>query len=201
MSEAREKLLASVVAELDRGGLGERSLRDIAAATGTSHRMLIHHFGSREGLLVAVVEAVEQGERAAAVERYSPADIDPAEELRRTWRRLSEPSLAGRERLFFECYARALQGEEPFARLLPGAVEDWIAALSATDVARGVPVREARARSRFVLALVRGLLLDVLATGDRAGAADAIEAFLALVGAAASAGAQANEARAPKRQS
>ncbi len=183
MSNARSKLLAGVISELDRGGLGERSLRELAAAVGTSHRMLIHHFGSREGLLVAVACEIEADERARTLGRYAPLDIDPAEELRRTWARLSSPEHAGRQRLFFECYARALQGEAPFSRLLPGAVDDWIGALSATDVARGIPPREARARSRFVLALLRGLLLDLLATGDRQGAVDAVETFLALVGA------------------
>lgn len=183
MSQARENLLQAVIAELDRAGLRDRSLRELGAAAGASHRMLIHHFGSREGLLVAVVQQVEADERAAALERYTPADIDPAEELRVTWRRLSDPSVAGRERLFFECYARALTGEAPFARLVPGAVDHWVDALSATDVARGLPAREARARSRFVLALLRGLLLDLLATGDRQGTTDAIEVFLAMIGA------------------
>ena len=182
MSDARENLLLAVIAELDRGGLRDRSLREIAAAAGTSHRMLIHHFGSREGLLVAVVEQIESDERAATEGRYAPVDIDPAEELRFTWRRLSDPAVAGRERLFFECYARGLAGEAPFTRLFPGAVERWVAALSATDVARGFPKRVARARSRCVLALLRGLLLDLLATSDREGTTDALEAFLAMVG-------------------
>ncbi|MFO0591566.1 MAG: TetR/AcrR family transcriptional regulator [Polyangiaceae bacterium] len=183
MSEARENLLRSILAELDLRGLGDRSLRDLAAAAGTSHRMLIHHFGSREGMLVAVVEHIESEERAATEGRYAPVDIDPAEELRVTWGRLSDPSVAGRERLFFECYARGLTGEAPFTRLFPGAVERWVGALSATDVARGFPLDAARARSRCVLALLRGLLLDLLATGDREGTTAALEAFLTMAGA------------------
>ena len=55
----RDELLAAVVADCAEHGLGHRSLRDIAGHVGTSHRMLIHHFGSREALMVAVVEAVE----------------------------------------------------------------------------------------------------------------------------------------------
>jgi AcrR family transcriptional regulator len=182
--DARAALLEKVIAELDRGGLGDRSLRDLAAAVGTSHRMLIHHFGSREGLFVAVVEAIEAAERDETVKRYAPLDLDPAEALRRTWKRLVRAEHAGRQRLFFECYARGLQGEEPFARMLPGAVDDWLAAVGATEEARGVPPREARARARVGLALLRGLLLDVLATGDRRGATEAIEAFIALAGGA-----------------
>ena len=37
-----------VVEEFAARGIGDRSLRDMAEAVGTSHRMLLHHFGSRE---------------------------------------------------------------------------------------------------------------------------------------------------------
>ena len=43
-----------------RNGIGRRPLRAIADEVGTSHRMLLHHFGSRDDLLVAVVEEVER---------------------------------------------------------------------------------------------------------------------------------------------
>lgn len=186
MSEAlggpREKLLARVIDELDTNGLGERSLRDLAAAVGTSHRMLIHHFGSRQQLLVAVVQTFEAAERSEELTLHfdEAAVAEPADAVRATWARLSQPAMAGRERLFFECYARALQGEVPFDRLLPGAVEDWLDAFSAEQVARGRPQAEARALARLGLALMRGLLLDLLATGDRIGTTAALELFLSL---------------------
>jgi AcrR family transcriptional regulator len=178
MQEPRERLLHSVIAELDAHGLGDRSLRDIAQAVGTSHRMLIHHFGSREGLLVAIVETVEAGERerSAAVAAVAPADFDAA--FRAAWRHFAQPRQAGRERLFYECYSRALQGEPPFDRLLPGAVTTWVDMIAAGERARGTPAPLARARARLYLALIRGLLLDLLATGDRRGTAAALDAFL-----------------------
>jgi AcrR family transcriptional regulator len=179
MQEPRERLLHSVIAELDAHGLGDRSLRDIGQAVGTSHRMLIHHFGSREGLLVAIVETVEAGERERAAEVAAVAPTDFATAFRATWRHFAQPRQAGRERLFFECYARALQGEEPFARLLPDAVTTWVDTVAAGERARGAPAAVARARARLYLALIRGLLLDLLATGDRRGTAAALDAFLA----------------------
>jgi AcrR family transcriptional regulator len=178
MPERRERLLHSVIEELDAHGLRDRSLRDIAEAVGTSHRMLIHHFGSREGLLVAIVEAVEAGERARAaqVAEVDPTDFDAA--FRAAWRHFAQPRQAGRERLFYECYARALQGEQPFARLLPEAVTTWVDMIAAGERARGTAAPLARARARLYLALIRGLLLDLLATGDRRGTAAALDAFL-----------------------
>ena len=141
--------------------------------------MLSHHFGSREGLFVAVVDAVEAGERVQTLDDHAHAD--PAAAVRASWRRLSQPSMAGRERLFFECYARGLQGEEPFASMVAGAVTNWVHATAAIEERRGVPRRHARARARASLALFRGLLLDLLATGDRRGVDDALEAFMSLL--------------------
>src|ERR1700730_10614042 len=64
-ASARERLLAAAPAIALQGGLADLSLRELAAAIGTSHRMLLYHFGSREGLLAAVTLAVEEAERTA----------------------------------------------------------------------------------------------------------------------------------------
>src|SRR3954454_5252803 len=61
--EARDALLAKVMTAAAQDGLADRSLREIAATAGTSHRMLIYHFGSREGLLAQVVARMEAAQR------------------------------------------------------------------------------------------------------------------------------------------
>ena len=61
---ARDRLLDAVIEHFVADGLADQSLRRIAEATGTSHRMLLYHFGSREGLMLAVVRAVEARTRA-----------------------------------------------------------------------------------------------------------------------------------------
>jgi AcrR family transcriptional regulator len=155
----KQELLHAVVAELERGGIGDRSLRDIAAAVGTSHRMLIHHFGSRQGLLTEVVRSVEAAQRTF----LASLDLGPEDAMDAMWIRLSDPSLWPAERLFFECYARACRGEEPYASLLPGLVDDWLDQVVATGSA------VERARARLGLAVFRGLLLDLVGTEDRAG--------------------------------
>ena len=174
----RQELLEAVVADLARSGIGDRSLRDIAAAVGTSHRMLIHHFGSREGLLTEVVRAVEADQRTF----LAGLDVPPAEVLTAMWRRLSDPALWPAERLFFECYARASRGEQPYASLLPGLVDDWLDRSVALDpTAKAPDDPAARARARVGLALYRGLLLDLVGTEDRAGVDAAFDAFRELV--------------------
>src|SRR3954451_22504022 len=58
--EARQRLLDAAIDYVVGHGLTDLSLRGLAAELGTSHRMLSHHFGSKEGLWVAIVEEVER---------------------------------------------------------------------------------------------------------------------------------------------
>jgi hypothetical protein len=104
------------------------------------------------------------------------------------WRRLSDPALWPAERLFFECYARAARGEQPYASLLPGLVDDWLDRVVELGlVASGPPgdTVDQRARARLGLAVFRGLVLDLVATGDRAGVDAAFAAWRAIIEAVA----------------
>lgn len=163
-------------------GASDLSLRGLAAAIGTSHRMLIHHFGSKDGLLVAVVQAVEARQRAHLAELVMPADATPTQAMAAFWRHLADPALAPYERLFFELYGQALQGRPGTVALLDDVVDGWLAPGIALGIAAGQTEAEARAGARLGLAITRGLLLDLLATGDRAGVDAALEQFIALLG-------------------
>jgi AcrR family transcriptional regulator len=175
VTDRRADLLRRVVKAAAAGGLARRSLRDLAARVGTSHRMLIHHFGSREGVLTAVVEAVERDQN----ERLGDLPDDTAEAIRVSWRRTSVPSLWPIERLFFECYARGAQGEKPFNRLVPALIEQTLAAVATrADVSAS---DDGRAGARLGLAVIRGLLLDLVATGDRRATDRALELYASMV--------------------
>jgi len=178
-SQSRERLLAAAVDHALSAGIADLSLRQIAAAIGTSHRMLIYHFGSREGLLVAVTQAVEEQQRAALL----TSGVATPQEARQSWRRLSDPKLWPQERLFFELYSYALLGRPGTEGFLDGIVESWVAPVAGALVKAGADERTARADARLGVAVVRGLLLDLLATRDRAGVDEAYERFLARVSA------------------
>src|SRR5215211_3716953 len=173
----RERLLAGAIEHVSKHGVGEISLRGLAAALGTSHRMLLYHFGSREALLIEVIRTVEEQQRAALAQiLQEEADAPPAEVMRRMWARVADPALWPNERLFFEVYAQALQGSPHALPLLDGIVDAWVEPLAAL-VAPGRPEAEARAEARLGVAVVRGLLLDLLATGDREAVDAAMERY------------------------
>jgi len=177
--DAKAALLSAAIGHLAESGLGGATLRSIASAIGTSHRMLIYHFGSRDGLLLAIVHSVEDEQRAAMAELAADAGASVADLAHRMWERVADPRLHPHERLFFELYGRALQGDPGAAPMLQWVVPAWLDQLTALLVARGLPADRARATARLGLATVRGLLLDLLATGDRAGADAAMELFVA----------------------
>jgi AcrR family transcriptional regulator len=175
---ARERLLAAAMEHVAEHGVGDLSLRGLAAALGTSHRMLSYHFGSREGLLIEVIRTVEARQRAALATLLLDEDASPAEVMRRAWQGVADPALWPNERLFFEIYTQALQGHPHAQPLLDGIVELWVAPLARILVAEGRTEAEARAEARLGVAVTRGLLLDLLATGDRKAVDAAIERYI-----------------------
>lgn len=172
MAAARDALLTRVIADVAANGLSDRSLRDVAASVGTSHRLLLYHFGSRPGLVSAVVERVESDQRAA-LRALADGISDPAELVRALWRQVSDESVRPLVRLFFESVAYTAQ--RPDAERLTGSwldesegiTSDLGIAFDAVDIRLGI-------------AVVRGLLIDVVVTGDVAAADASLERFLQL---------------------
>jgi AcrR family transcriptional regulator len=173
---ARERLLEAIVGYIAEHGVGDLSLRTLAAGVGSSHRMLIYHFGSKEGVLTAVVEAVEKRQRQAVAEIEIGEDADAAAWA--LWKRWSDPSLAPFVKLFFELSAHAIQGRPHARPLLDSLVEPWIGLAAEIHVQRGLTRSAARAEARLGVAVVRGLLLDLLATGDRRGVDQAMRRYI-----------------------
>jgi AcrR family transcriptional regulator len=164
----RDALLLRAIEHFATHGVGDTSLRSLAEAIGTSHRMLIYHFGSREGLLAAVVEAVERGARETLLRMVEEAadDPDPLDAGLRYWRLVTDDALVYGP-LFFELSSHAMLGLPHAAELRSTLVTTWLDALTTMWRARGVPARTARTQARLDLAVARGLLHDLLLTGDR----------------------------------
>jgi AcrR family transcriptional regulator len=178
-TDVRDKLLAATLDYVATHGVGDLSLRQLAAGIGSTHRVLIFHFGSKEALLAEVVAAVERQQRDFMEElTAAEAPRSAIEEVRLMWKRVSDPAMAPYVRLFFELSGQALQGRENTEQLLDSLIGLWLEPLPAMLVQGGAPEAAAAEDGRIVLATVRGLLLDLLASGDRAGVDRAMERFL-----------------------
>ena len=166
MPDARTALLEKIIDEVALNGLADRSLRDIADAVGSSHRMLLYHFESRAGLVAAIVTRVESNQRDALIALATETD-DPADLIRRLWERVSAPDLRPFVRLFYECVA--LTGGD-------GLTDPWLA--TGADVAESIAAGTDSDLLRLGVAVTRGLLIDVLATGEVAPATRSLERFI-----------------------
>ena len=165
---SRDRLIADAVALAARGGISHLSLRRLAGELGTSHRMLIYHFGSRDGITAEIVRVVEEQQRAALQDLLADDDLPPLEQARRFWDHVV--AAAGSfGPLFFELTGQALQGRPHTVLLLDGLVNTWLEPLAALYERLGISAEQAPVHARLRLAAARGLLLDLLVTGDRAG--------------------------------
>jgi len=174
--QRRAELLDAVVDYTVEHGFSEVSWRPVAAALGVSPTTLVHHFGTKEQMLVAILGRLR--ERIAADSDRAGAQPDLATAARAAWTRTSDPRRWAEFRLFFAVYGRALQAPEQFAGFLERVVADWMSALVDAQGPDTDPATATR-MATLVIATIRGLLLDLLATGDRDRVQGAAESFLA----------------------
>jgi AcrR family transcriptional regulator len=175
--DPKEALLDRVIDHVAASGLADQSLRELAGGAGTSHRMLLYHFGSRAGLVAAIAARIEAQQRATlatlAAQATGPADLQ-----RRLWAQVSDPAIAPFVRLFFDVLGLALAGSPGTERFRADLIEPWLA--QATTASEAVGIVPRREELRLGVAVTRGLLIDALATGDVAGATAAHERFIEL---------------------
>ena len=150
---AKERLLDAVIEHFSVDGLADQSLRRIAEAVGSSHRMLLYHFGSKDGLLLEVVRAVEARTQAEFAAIGAEAGGESDELVRRMWAHVADPAWADFERLFFAVDGRALQGDVSTLPLLRHDLEGWLETNVAVAAALGVPADVTRVHARLGLAV------------------------------------------------
>ncbi|MGA3119929.1 MAG: TetR/AcrR family transcriptional regulator [Polyangiaceae bacterium] len=175
--QRRAELLDAAVDYTVEQGFSEVSWRPVAAALGVSTTTLVHRFGTKEQMLEAILGRLRERISVAFRDRLGERP-DLATAARAAWTLTSDPQRGAEFRLFFAVYGRALQAPQQFAVFLERVVADWMGALcdaQGPDIDPAMATRSAT----LVIATIRGLLLDLLATGDRDRVQDAADSFLA----------------------
>lgn len=167
-SPRRAELLDSAYAYVVEHGLATLSLRPLAKATATSPRVLLYLFGSKDGLVAEILARARRSQLdlvAGLVADGRPRSLD--EVVEQLWDWASVPERRGALKLFFTAYGLSLEGEPgPWAGFAEQSLAEWLPVL--VGVQRGVPPAEAAIRATRALALLRGLLLQLVAGGDPA---------------------------------
>jgi AcrR family transcriptional regulator len=175
---AFEELLRKVVTFASDHGIADKSLREIAVGVGTSHRMLLYHFGSREGLMAAIVKTIEERQRAVMTS-MAARSTTPKDLMTGLWGQVSGPQLRPFVRLFFEVFGLAVQGAAGTESLLEGLTNPWLEDASSAAAKMGSTTDPIA--MRLGVAVSRGLLLDLLAGADEREVDAAHELFVDLV--------------------
>lgn len=175
--EIRRRLLDVCTDHALAHGLPDR-LETFAAAAGTSPRMLIYHFGTRDGLLREVLHEARARQRRDFGELLHLRPDEPyLTTLARAWSGMTE----GPGRLYLDVFGRLREDAEQ--RLWPGfrveATTDWLGPLQEGVGSLGRPEL-----ASVVLAVVRGLVMDLEATGDATRTGQAWADFTNLLAAA-----------------
>jgi AcrR family transcriptional regulator len=159
----REELLEKAYAYVLEHGLGDLSLRPLAQAIGSSPRVLLFLFESKDGLVRELLARARRDELALL--EGLEGDLD--EVTGRLWAWLSAPGHRPLLVLWAEAYARSLvEPDGPWGGFARQTVEDWLAVLAQAQPAAVRRTRAGYAARTRALALLRGGLLDLLATGD-----------------------------------
>jgi AcrR family transcriptional regulator len=175
----KEEILDAIVEYILRRGVGDLSLRPLAAATGTRARLLIYHFGSKEALIVEAMEAIQRrAQRSFLAALAGSRPPTPGGLARRFWAWATDEKNDGVARLFFELHGLALRGPRRYAAYSRESGVRW-----RSLVVEALPARwRAERREAFatlVAGAVDGLLLDYLSTGDIERTTRALDLFAA----------------------
>lgn len=184
-SARRDELLELAYGYVLSHGLTDMSLRPLATAINSSPRVLLFLFGSKDGLVRALLGRARTDELELLNRvRSSSGEGDIAAVAREVWRWLVAEERRPLLTLWIEGYAQSLVDPHgPWAQFARATVNDWLEVLAAAQPA---PLRHSSAglsQRTLLLAVLRGGLLDLLATGDAERTTAAVHQHLQALGA------------------
>lgn len=156
----RSELLERATDYVLAHGLIGLSLRPLASAIGTSDRMLIYHFGSRDALVSAIV--ARSNERAMAAVAALPATRSVRSGINRLWSAYRTEPLASCLNVYCQAAATGLIGQEPYLSDARASAELWVTALQDYLVRCGAPPRRVARIVTLVDSALYGFHLDLI---------------------------------------
>jgi AcrR family transcriptional regulator len=164
-ADTRAKLLERIVDYILKRGLSDLTLRPLATALDTSPRMLLYFFGSKEQLLTEALALVRTRQQREFARLLSSKKQRERQAL--AWKAWASEENEKFLRVFFEIYALAIRDRKRFPGLLERLVKDWLPFCEQAVAAAGFEPERVTPLATFILATIRGLQLDLLATAEK----------------------------------
>lgn len=175
----RSELLDAVVDCMCREGLADLSVREIARQIGVSAPTLLHHFDSKEALLASALVAVQADDLSQLSNAF--AGCTAAEGLERLWSLQAAHGLRDRLRAMLEFQAIALRDPARFPSYHQNVTRPWVQVMHQALERSHCPTAQRIALATLLAGAYRGLLTDLLATGENKRIASGFEALLQTV--------------------
>lgn len=177
MSSRKIELLDASLRYLVKHGVANISLRPMAAALGTSPRILMFHFKSKEALLQDVFGELNS-RLQASLRTMTSTDFDPLRvpPLKRFWQWATRKDNFPYFRLLYEAQIVALQNPKEYGRYLEKASGDWQAVVFDSMSAS----LKSKAMASLCIAVFDGLMLERMSTGNSSRLTESLDLFIAM---------------------
>jgi AcrR family transcriptional regulator len=176
VSTRKAVLLESLIAYLVKRGIADVSLRPMAAAVGTSARLLIFHFGSRERLLLEVLDEMQARLQRSLAQLLAEPNLAHAAPLRQFWDWALKDANFAQLRVMYQLHILAAQDHKTYGRFLKRNSLNWLELVQAVLK----PSQRSPALASLIVAVFDGLFIEVVSTGDRRRASAAIDEFISM---------------------
>ena len=172
----KQELLDKLIAYLAKHGIADLSLRPMAAATGTSARLLIFHFGSKEGMLIEIL-----GEMQARLQRSFSETLDQPRPpgvslLQAFWDWATTGRNYQYHRLLYQLQLLAAQNPKVYGRYLKKISLSWLELIQPALP----PAQQTPGFATLYGAVFDGLFIELMSTGDRRRVHAALQEFIRL---------------------
>lgn len=164
----RPELLSAVTDYVLVHGVAGLTMRPLAEAVGVTIATLIRQFGSKDQLVEEVCRGIHAATLETLVSDPELLGLSPRDTLDTLWARWLDPAQARQFVFLFELLGLSLRDPDRYRWFTTSIVADWIAPIEAALVSAGKSPAEARTFATAVLALIRGLQMDLATTGERA---------------------------------
>ena len=170
--QKKEELLERCLAVAIEVGALDSSINAIAKKIGTSGRMLVYHFGSKQALERQLISLLENRlrERLWSFQGVSIEEAScPEEPLLEMWSHLTSPEMHGLLKLTMELNQRAIQGDSETQDFLEQESQKWIDSL--------FKLTNNKMTALTLFHIFQGAVLDFLTTGNAQRGQQTIKAF------------------------
>jgi AcrR family transcriptional regulator len=163
----REELLATAATVLARTGLVDTSLRSLAAEMGTSARMLVYYFGSKEQL---ILDVMNRQQRAAIP---NTDDVEPPVSIAahrqwcvEDWHACTRGKRSDNLRVLLQVFGAACGRDSPYRTYTWETLSLLTRNSQARLEALGMSTHVAETRSRIALAAFQGFIIEYFTADD-----------------------------------